>query len=514
MDDSDCRFSILDGPKQWICLDRDWELIARESDANPESSVTTDNLAYVIYTSGSTGEPKGVMISHSAISNHMMWMLEDFPLSQNDRVAQRTPFSFDASVWELFAPLLSGAQLVLAGPEASGDAESLFKFLQKEQITVLQVVPTLLQMLLEQNLERCTTLRSVFSGGEPLSAELCHRFRRQIAVPLINLYGPTEATIDVTSYTCRESDAAGWIPIGRPIANTQVYILDQYLAPAPVGVVGEIYIGGNGLARGYLNQPELTAEKFIYHSFEGEPARRLYKTGDLARYLPDGNIEFLERTDHQVKIRGYRIELGEIEAVLGQHPMAQSSVVVVREDELGDKRLVGYVVARQEKAFDASEVRQYLKHKLPEYMIPSALVLLDELPLTPSGKVDRRALPAPDQNGLQLANVYQPPRTPTEETLVAIWGKMLKLDKVGIHDNFFDLGGHSLFATQIMSRIRSAFSIDDLPLRHMFESPTVAEMAVIITQSQWKQVSEGELAQILREVEATTEEDAQKMLAK
>jgi long-subunit acyl-CoA synthetase (AMP-forming) len=332
-----------------------------------------------------------------------------------------------------------------------------------------------------------------------------------MTVPLINLYGPTEAAIDTTSYACSESASHGWMPIGRPIANTQVYILDQYLAPVPIGVVGEIYIGGLSLARGYLNQPELTAEKFIYHSFEGEPARRLYKTGDLARCLPDSNIEFLGRIDNQVKLRGYRIELGEIEAVLGQHPMVQSSVVVVREDEPGDKRLVGYVVARMEKTFDASEVRQYLKHKLPEYMIPAALVLLDELPLTPSGKVDRRALPAPDQNGLQLANVYQPPRTPTEQKLVAIWGEVLKLDKVGIYDNFFDLGGHSLLATQIISRIRRAFSID-LPLRHMFESPTVAEMAAIITQTQAKQASDTELARMLREVEATTHEDALKML--
>jgi hypothetical protein len=331
-------------------------------------------------------------------------------------------------------------------------------------------------------------------------------------VPLINLYGPTEAAIDATSYVCSESDSHGWMPIGRPIANTQIYILEQYLAPAPIGVVGEIYIGGLGLARGYLNQPEFTAEKFIYHSFEGEPARRLYKTGDLARYLADGNIEFLGRIDNQVKLRGYRIELGEVEAVLGQNPTVQSSVVMVREDEPGDKRLIAYVVARPEKTFDASEVRKYLKYKLPEYMIPAALVLLDELPLTPSGKVDRRALPAPDQNGLQVANVYQPPRTPTEETLVAIWGKVLKLDKVGIYDNFFDVGGHSLLGTQVMSRIRSAFSID-LPLRHMFESPTVAEMADVITQSQWKQASEAELAQLLGEAELMTEAEVQTRLA-
>jgi acyl-coenzyme A synthetase/AMP-(fatty) acid ligase/acyl carrier protein len=355
-------------------------------------------------------------------------------------------------------------------------------------------------MLLDQKMERCTSLRGVFSGGEPLSAELCNRFRRRMIVPLINLYGPTEAAIDTTSYVCSESGSPGWMPIGRPIANTQIYILDAHLNVVPIGVVGEIHTAGDGLARGYLNQPELTAEKFIYYSFEGEPVRRLYKTGDLARYLPDGNIEFFGRIDNQVKIRGYRIELGEIESVLGQHPMVQSSVVVVREDTPGDKRLVGYVVARLEETFDASEVRQYLKHKLPEYMIPAALVLLDELPLTPSGKVDRRALPAPDQNGLQLANVYQPPRTPTEEGLARIWAEVLKLDKVGIHDNFFELGGHSLLATQLISRIRDTFKID-LPLRSLFEAPTIYGLAQRLQELGVKQdvMQETKITRLARE---------------
>jgi acyl carrier protein len=293
------------------------------------------------------------------------------------------------------------------------------------------------------------------------------------------------------------------IPIGRPIANAQIYILDRQLQPVPIGVAGELHIGGDGVARGYLNQPELTAEKFIYHSFNGEPARRVYRTGDLARYLPDGNIEFLGRIDNQVKLRGYRIELGEIEAVLGQHPLVQSSVVVVREDTPGDKRLVGYVVGR-EKSFDGAEIRKYLKQKLPEYMVPSAFVRLDELPLTPNGKVDRKALPAPDQDRPELGNIYQAPRTPVEEALASIWCELLKVDKVGIQDNFFELGGHSLLATQIMSRVRSGLSIE-LPLRTLFESPTVEQLAEAIMEQRAEESGEQELERVLLELEPDKE---------
>jgi acyl carrier protein len=355
------------------------------------------------------------------------------------------------------------------------------------------------------------SVRVVNLAGEPLRTDLVRRIHEPASVRKVHdLYGPTECTT-YSTWTCRTPD--GRQTIGRPIANTQVYILDGGLNPVPIGVVGEIYIGGDGVARGYLNRPELTKEKFIANPFNTDPASRLYKTGDLARYLPDGNIEFLGRIDHQVKIRGYRIEPGEIEAALSQHQTIQSSVVVVREEAPGDKRLVAYVVARPEESFDAADVRKHLKQKLPEYMIPSALVLLKELPLTPSGKVDRRALPAPDQNRPELVDVYQPPRTPTEETLASIWAELLKLDKVGIHDNFFELGGHSLLATQIVSRIRKVFSIE-LPLRRLFESPTVAEMAVVITQSQAKRASDAELAAFLHNVEAMTEEEAQTMLAK
>jgi amino acid adenylation domain-containing protein len=495
-----------------ICLDRDWAEIARESEANPESGVTAENLAYVIYTSGSTGKPKGVMIQHRALSNHMLWMQERFPLGAADCVLQKTPFCFDASVWEFFAPIMAGARLTVARPGGHQDGAYLINTIANQQVTTLQLVPSMLRMLLaEDGLERCQNLKRVFCGGEALPVELREQFHGRLGGELYNLYGPTEATIDATCALCDRASPPHTVTIGRPIANTQVYILDPDLRPVPIGVPGELYIGGECLARGYLNRPQLTAEKFITHSFDGEPARRLYNTGDLARYLSDGNIEFLGRIDNQVKIRGYRIELGEIESVLCQHPGVGEAVVVAREDVPGDKRLVAYLVAASQNS-SVSELRGFLKAKLPEYMIPSIFMFQDALPLTSNGKIDRKSLPAPDRNRDGLEQVYVAPRSPTEEILAGIWAEVLKLDQVGVHDNFFELGGHSLLATQIVSRIRSAFSIE-LPLRHLFQSPTVAEMAVIITENQAKRASKAELAQMLREVEAMTDEEAQTRLA-
>jgi non-ribosomal peptide synthetase component F len=337
---------------------------------------------------------------------------------------------------------------------------------------------------------------------------LKQRFCKRSTATLHNLYGPTEASIDVTAWECRRDKPTKVVPIGRPIANTQIYILNWQLQPVPIGVAGELHIGGNGLARGYLNRPELTQEKFIANPFSNDPTSRLYKTGDLARYLPDGNIEFLGRIDNQVKLRGYRIELGEIETVLGQHPTVQSSAVMAREDTPGDKRLVGYVVARPEVRFDTVDLRNHLKQKLPEYMIPSAWVLLDGLPLTPNGKVNRNALPAPDQSREETGQSYTAPRSSLEQSLTEIWAGVLKIAKVGIHDNFFELGGHSLLATQVVSRMRNSFAID-LPLRLMFEAPTVAEIAAKITDTHTQPASAAELEKILHDVEAQTEKEAE-----
>jgi acyl carrier protein len=323
-----------------------------------------------------------------------------------------------------------------------------------------------------------------------------------------DLYGPSEGT---TYSTCALRTSDGPETIGRPIANTQIYILDTDLQPAPVGVPGEVHIGGEGLARGYLNRSELTAEKFMPNPFSKEPGARLYKTGDLARYLPTGNIEFRGRTDYQVKVLGFRIELGETEAVLGQHPAVGETVVVAREDVPGGKRLVAYVVLNQEQAPTVSELRSFLQAKLPNYMIPSAFVLLDSLPLTPNGKVDRGALPPPNQTRPELERSFLAPCTPSEQLLTAIWAQILELDKIGVHDNFFDLGGHSLLATQIVSRIRETLQIE-LPLRRLFEKPTIAELAELISEERCRKMDSADMSGILTELESMSDEAAQKSM--
>ncbi|WP_414542078.1 amino acid adenylation domain-containing protein [Nostoc sp. CCY0012] len=467
-----------------ICLDTDWGKIAQESQEKPLTDVSSHNLAYVIYTSGSTGKPKGAMNSHQGICNRLLWMQDTYQLTTADCVLQKTPFSFDVSVWEFFWPLLTGARLVVARPDGHRDPAYLVNLIKQEQLTTLHFVPSMLQAFLEaEGLESCKSLKRVICSGEALSAELQKRFFARLSAELHNLYGPTEAAVDVTYWMCSlDSTHHQTVPIGHPIANTQIYLLDKYFHPVPVGVIGELYIGGVGVARGYLNNPELTAEKFIPNPLYTEQGERLYKTGDLARYFPDGSIEFLGRIDHQVKIRGFRIELGEIEAKLIQHSVVQDSVVIVREDNPGDKRLVAYIVAKTDNLESVnnseliSNLRKYFKENVPEYMIPSAFVLLEKLPLTPNGKIDRKALPIPDLTQFIPESEFAAPVTPMEEMLVGIWTQVLGLEKVGVNDNFFELGGHSLLATRVISQIRQAFKVE-LPLRRLFESPTVAELA-------------------------------------
>jgi amino acid adenylation domain-containing protein len=468
-----------------ICLDLEWDLIAAGSIQNPAVKATPENLAYVIYTSGSTGRPKGVMNEHRGIVNRLLWMQDKYRLFPEDRLLQKTPFSFDVSVWEFFWPLQAGASLVMAQPGGHKDSAYLVELIIDRGITTLHFVPSMLQVFLEEHgVEQCKGIKRVICSGEALSFELQSRFFKRLDAELHNLYGPTEAAVDVTYWACRADSERNFVPIGIPVANTQMYILDHGLHPVPIGCTGELHIGGVQVARGYLNRVGLTAEKFMPDPFNDDPNACLYKTGDLARYLPDGNIEYLGRIDNQVKIRGFRIELGEVESVLGRHPAVEEAVVIAREDVPDDKRLVAYVVASHEPTPTFSELRSFLKEKLPDYMIPTALVFLDLLPLTPNGKVDRRALPAPDRNRSQPAEALVAPRDGLELQLTKIWETVLGVKNIGMKDNFFDLGGHSLLAVRLFALIQKRFS-KDLPLTILFQAPTIGQLARIIRQAGW-----------------------------
>lgn len=460
-----------------VCVDSDWETIARNGENTPQANATAKNLAYVIYTSGSTGQPKGVMVEHGGLTNAINWIMETLEVSPSDRCILKTPITFDAAGRELFATLLAGGTLIVAEPGGHRDSRYLADTIRGERISILHCVPSLLQLLLEEPaFNESLALRAVMCGGEALTPQVVTRFQSRIGAKLYNVYGPTETIIDSTYWPCEECTPHCAVPIGRPIPNAQVYILDDLLRLLPIGAAGNLYIGGVGLARGYIGRPDLTAEKFIPDSFSGEPGARLYKTGDLARYRPDGNIEFLGRSDHQVKIRGFRIELGEIEGTLGQHPVVLQAIVQAQEVGSGEKRLVAYVVAARESRPTASELRGFLKDKLPEHMVPAVFVLLDAFPLTTNGKVNRQALPTPDDRRPELDQIFVACRTPTEELLAAIWSQVLGVERVGIYDNFFQLGGHSLLATQVVSRIREAFQVE-MPLRRLFEAPTVVGLA-------------------------------------
>jgi amino acid adenylation domain-containing protein len=458
-----------------IRVDADWGHIAAELASDPPScGLTLDSLAYVIYTSGSTGRPKGAMNAHRGIKNRLAWMQRAHGLTAADRVLQKTPFSFDVSVWELFWPLMFGARLVIARPGGHRDPGYLADVIAERGITTLHFVPSMLVAFLDEpRVDRCRGLTRVFASGEALPPALMERvFARLGDVELHNLYGPTEAAVDVTAWTCRRGAAV--VPIGRPIDNVRIYILDERMEPVPTGTPGELYIGGVQVGRGYLNRPELTAERFVKDPFAGDPGARLYRTGDVARWMRSGDVEYLGRADFQVKIRGFRVELGEIEAVLLEHAGVREAVVVGQEDASGDKRLVAYVTTRGGAAPAPGELRSHLQSKLPEHMVPAVFVTLPELPLTPSGKVDRRALPEPEAR--VAAGEVEAARTPIEEVLAGMWAQVLKLERVGPGDDFFELGGHSLLATQAVARIRAVLGVD-MSVRALFEAPTPAAMA-------------------------------------
>ncbi len=463
----------------FICLDSETEAknIATQSEENPSHTATLNDLAYMIYTSGSTGRPKGVMIPHQGIANHMAWMQTTFPLSIGDAVLQKTPFSFDASVWEFFAPLFSGACLIVARPGGHRDSQYMAEVIEKYHITTLQLVPSALRMLLEVvSKDSLQSLKRVYCGGEVLSPDLKEKFYRKVDdCVLVNLYGPTECTIDATYWQCERHSHTALIPIGRPIANTEIYILDKSMNPVPVGVPGELHIGGLGLAKGYFNRDDLSKERFVPNPFSEEANQRLYKTGDLARYLHTGSIEYLGRMDHQVKLRGYRIELGEIEVMLTKHRAVNACVVMAREDTPGNQKLVAYVIPEADTEPSHAELRQHLLATLPDYMVPNDYLILDAFPYTPSGKVDRLALPAPSGPLLDDA-AYVAPRTSVELSLANIWTEVLGAGRVGIEDNFFEFGGHSLLATQVISRIEEQLNVS-LPVRTIFETPTISGLA-------------------------------------
>jgi amino acid adenylation domain-containing protein len=464
-----------EGGPRVLCLDAP-DAPTAEPAGVPRSGAGLDSAAYAIYTSGSTGRPKGAVNTHRGIVNRLLWMQRTYGLGPEDRVLQKTPFSFDVSVWELFWPLLAGARLVMARPGGHQDPAYLARLIAEEGITTVHFVPSMLQLFLEEPaVAGCSCLRRVIASGEALPAELRDRFFQRLpaGVELHNLYGPTEAAVDVTFEPCVPTDAGTGVSIGRPVANTSIHLLDRGTRLAPLGVAGELHIGGVQLARGYLSRPELTAERFVPDPW-GEPGARLYRTGDLARRRPDGRLEYLGRLDFQVKIRGFRIELGEVEAALRTHPAVTEAVVVARPEPAGGARLVAYLVAR-EPAPAAVELRAFLLGKLPEPMVPSVFVPLAALPLGPNGKVDRAALPAPDP-GLASERVYTPPRTPLEELLAGLWSDLLGAGRVGAHDNFFALGGHSLLAVRLASRLRQLTGVA-LPLRAVFEAPTVAGLA-------------------------------------
>ncbi len=467
-----------------FCLDRDWPLIADKPVGAPESAVNSDHLAYVIYTSGSTGKPKGAMNTHGAIRNRLCWMQDEYGLSPADVVLQKTSFSFDVSVWEFFWPLLNGARLVLARPGGQGDSQYLTEAIHRHGVTTIHFVPSMLRAFVNAaEADKCRSLQRVICSGEALPFDLQEQYFSRFQASLCNLYGPTEAAVDVTFWNCRTDYGKNLVPIGRPIANVAIYILDNQLNPVPIGIPGELFIGGVGVGRGYLGRPELTAEKFVADPFSGSSGARMYRTGDRGRYLPDGNIEFLGRNDDQVKLRGFRIELGEIEAVLREHLAIGQCVVIARDDTVGQKQLVAYLVPRDpDRVPKADELRRSLKQKLPDYMIPAAFVTLERLPLTASGKINRKALPAPELGRVHSERPFVAPRTPTEEVLAGVCREVLGIGEIGVHDDFFVLGGNSLQVIQVLARVGKLFN-QHIPVPVFFLNPTVEGLSRALHES-------------------------------
>ena len=493
-----------------LSLDADAAALDAESAEAVEVDADPDLPAYVIFTSGSTGRPKGAANAHRGVLNRLFWMQEAYGLTADDAVLQKTPFSFDVSVWEFFWPLMTGARLVVARPEGHRDPAYLAGLIERERVTTVHFVPSMLAAFLDgADAARCASLRRVVCSGEALAAELVARFHARMpsSAELHNLYGPTEAAVDVTYHPCARGDLRRTIPIGRPVANTQIHVLEPSGQPAPVGVPGELHIGGVQVGLGYLGRPALTAEKFVPDPFSATPGARLYRTGDRARWTAEGVIEYLGRLDFQVKVRGLRIELGEIEAALVAHPSVREAVVAVRTAPAGDPLLVAYVVGDE---VDADALRDHLKRGLPEYMVPAAFVALDALPLSPNGKLDRRALP--DADFAASAREFVAPRTPVERVIAGIWAELLRHERVGVMDDFFALGGHSLLAVQAAARAQDAFGVE-IPLGYVFSQPTVGGLAAALVDDPATGSRVEQVAVLLEMLSGVSDDDAEAMLS-
>src|SRR6185503_5975636 len=435
-----------------------------------------------IYTSGSTGRPKGAMNTHRGIVNRLFWMQEAFGLTPEDRVVQKTPFSFDVAGWEFFWPLLFGAQLVIAEPGGHRDSGYLAQLIVERGITTIHFVPSMLQLFLEDpGAAGCASLRRVICSGEALPKAVQDRFFSRLDAELHNLYGPTEAAIDVTWWACQPHSTLSFVPIGKPVSNTQMYVVDERLQPVPVGTAGELIIGGVQVGRGYLNRPELTAERFVEDHLSGRPGARLYRTGDLARYLPDSNIEFLGRSDFQVKIRGFRVELGEIEAALEAIPGVRQAVVMARDRAGGDKDLVAYVSSADGEQQATEALRAMLLERLPAYMCPTTFVQIERFPLSPNGKVDRKALPAPTRARPDLGTPFAPPRSSLERLIADLWQDVLDVERVGVDDRFFELGGTSLQAARFVNEMQTRLG-ESIFVVSLFGAPSVANYGAFLQE--------------------------------
>lgn len=485
------------GPWQVIAIDRDQAEIRRESTVSPDTQISNETLAYVIYTSGSTGQPKGVAITHGSLMNLVSWHRSAFEVTAEDRASLLAGVGFDAAVWETWPYLAAGASLHLPSDAARLAPELLRDWLVAEQITISFLPTALAERVMILPWPQHAALRSLLTGAETL-----RQFPSDdLPFKVINNYGPTECTVVATSGAVSNNVNTVRLPtIGRPIANTEVYILDDQLQRVPLDTPGEIYIGGKGVARGYLNRPDLTAEKFIRNPFSNHPDARLYRTGDLARYLPNGEIAYLGRIDEQIKILGHRIEPNEIVAILDRHPDIQASRVVARGETCGEKHLVAYLVLNPESHCSTVHLRSFLEKQLPLYMVPSIFVSIETLPLTQNGKVDWYALPAPNAENTLRDEEFTTPRTPVEERLSVMLCTLLGLEQVSVNDNFFMLGGHSLLGTQLISQIRGAFGVE-LALRTLFESPTIEYLAVEIERL------------VMARIEAMSEDEVERLLA-